>query len=61
MNFDDKIYVAGHRGLVGSAILSQLEKDGYTNLLCRSHKELDLTIQSDVEEFFERERPQYVI
>jgi GDP-L-fucose synthase len=61
MNLDNKIYVAGHRGLVGSAILSQLEKAGFTNLIYRSHEELDLTIQSDVQCFFERERPQYVI
>ena len=61
MHLDDRIYVAGHRGLVGSAILSQLEEAGFTNLIYRSHEELDLTIQSDVGEFFERERPQYVI
>lgn len=60
MHLDDKIYVAGHRGLVGSAILSQLKKAGFTNLIYRSHEDLDLTVQSDVKEFFKRQRPQYV-
>ncbi len=61
MNLDNKIYVAGHQGLVGSAILRQLEKIGFTNLIFRSHEELDLTIQSDVNDFFKLERPKYVI
>jgi len=60
MNKDSKIYVAGHRGLVGSAIVRNLEKRGYTNIICRTHKELDLTRQADVEKFFEEEKPEYV-
>lgn len=61
MNLDEKIYVAGHRGLVGSAITSQLLGAGFTNLVCRAHEELDLTIQSDVAQFFNEQRPDYVI
>ncbi len=56
----DKIYVAGHRGLVGSAIVRNLEKDGYNNLLLRTSKELNLTNQADVNQFFETEKPDYV-
>ncbi len=56
-----KIYVAGHRGLVGSAIVRRLEKEGFTNLVTRTHQELDLTRQSEVEAFFEKEKPAYVI
>jgi len=55
-----KIYVAGHRGMVGSAIVRELEREGYTNLINRTHAELDLTRQTDVEEFFENTRPEYV-
>lgn len=55
-----KIFVAGHRGLVGSAIKRRLEAGGCRNLLLRTHAELDLTRQRDVEEFFSAERPQYV-
>ncbi len=55
-----KIYVAGHRGLAGSAIFRRLQAGGYTNLLCRSHNELDLTDQPKVRAFFESERPEYV-
>lgn len=55
-----KIYVAGHRGMVGSAIVRELERQGYHNLVLRTHKELDLTRQSDVEEFFKAESPEYV-
>jgi GDP-L-fucose synthase len=55
-----KIYVAGHRGLVGSAIVRALQREGYTNLLVRTHKELDLRRQSDVEAFFKSEKPDYV-
>ena len=55
-----KVYVAGHRGLVGSAIMRRLEADGYENILTRTHAELDLTDQRAVSEFFERERPEYV-
>jgi len=57
----DKIYVAGHRGLVGSAIVRQLEERGFTNLLMRTHKELDLTNQAQVQTFFKKEKPDYVI
>jgi len=61
MNLNDKIYIAGHRGLVGSAIVRQLEERGFTNLLMRTHKELDLTNQAQVQTFFEQENPDYVI
>lgn len=60
MNKDAKIYVAGHRGMVGSAILRELQRQGYTNFVLKTHAELDLTRQSQVEEFFEAERPEYV-
>ncbi|MBP3217247.1 MAG: GDP-L-fucose synthase [Lachnospiraceae bacterium] len=60
MEKDAKIYVAGHRGMVGSAIVRQLEKQGYHNLVLRTHKELDLTRQDQVEAFFEKEKPEYV-
>ena len=60
MNLDAKIYVAGHRGLVGSAIVRNLEDKGYTNIICRTHKELDLTNQEAVRVFFEQEKPEYV-
>lgn len=61
MDLKDKIYIAGHRGLVGSAIVRQLESRGFTNLLTRTHKELDLTNQAQVESFFQQEKPDYVI
>lgn len=60
MEKNSKIYVAGHRGLVGSAIVRNLQERGYTNIIGRTHKELDLTRQSDVEKFFEEEKPEYV-
>lgn len=60
MNKDAKIYVAGHTGMVGSAIVRELNKQGYNNIITRSHKELDLTRQLDVEEFFKAEKPEYV-
>lgn len=60
MNKNSKIYVAGHRGLVGSAIVRNLEERGYTNIICRTHKELDLTRQADVEKFFAEEKSEYV-
>ena len=60
MNKDSKIYVAGHRGMVGSAIMRELRKQGYTNIITRSHAELDLTRQEAVESFFAAERPEYV-
>ena len=56
-----KIYVAGHRGLVGSALVRRLKKAGFTNIVTRTHAELDLTRQSDVEAFFAEEKPDYVI
>ena len=61
MDLNDKIYIAGHRGLVGSAIVRQLEERGFTNLLMRTHKELDLTNQAQVQDFFQQEKPDYVI
>jgi len=60
MNREDEIFVAGHAGLVGSAIVRRLRSEGYYNLLLRSHKELDLTRQADVEAFFAQTRPKYV-
>lgn len=60
MKKDSKIYVAGHRGLVGSAIVRNLEANGFTNIITRTHAELDLTNQADVRKFFEEERPEYV-
>lgn len=61
MELSSKIYVAGHRGLVGSAILKNLQGKGYTNLVTRTHKELDLTDSNAVAEFFAVEKPDYVI
>ena len=61
MNKNSKIYIAGHRGLVGSAIVKNLESKGYTNLVYKTHSELDLTNQVAVEEFFKAEKPEYVI
>ncbi|MFI3268100.1 MAG: GDP-L-fucose synthase [Rikenellaceae bacterium] len=55
-----KIYIAGHRGMVGSAILRNLQSKGYTNFVLRTHSELDLTSQEAVNEFFEVEKPEYV-
>jgi GDP-L-fucose synthase len=60
MNKDSKIYVAGHRGMVGSAIIRNLEEKGYINVIGRTSKELDLTRQVEVEKFFEEEKPEYV-
>ena len=56
-----KIYIAGHRGLVGSALVRKLEQEGFTNIITRTHAELDLTRQAEVEKFFETEKPDYVI
>src|SRR5512139_570888 len=61
MQTDSKIYVAGHRGLVGSALMRQLQVRGYHNLVTRTHTELDLTEQAAVREFFSTERPEYVL
>jgi len=60
MNKNDKIYVAGHRGLVGSAIVRNLQTAGYTNFITRTSKELDLTNQFAVQKFFEAKKPDYV-
>ena len=60
MEKDSKIYVAGHRGLVGSAIVRYLKKEGYSNLILRTHGELDLLDQFAVNSFFEKEKPEYV-
>lgn len=60
MEKNSKIYVAGHRGMVGSAIVRELRRQGYDNLVLRTHAELDLTRQADVEAFFAEEKPEYV-
>lgn len=60
MEKNAKIYVAGHCGMVGSAIVRELRKQGYNNLVLRTHSELELCNQKDVQEFFEREKPEYV-
>lgn len=61
MEKQSKIYIAGHSGLVGSAIVNNLISKGYANLVCRTHTELDLTNQQAVEIFFSKEKPEYVI
>ena len=61
MDANDKIYIAGHKGLVGSAIVRQLIARNFTNLCVRDHKELDLTNQDKVQKFFQNEKPDYVI
>lgn len=61
MEKQDKIYVAGHRGLVGSAIVRNLKKKGYGNVIGRTHEELDLLEQQQVRDFFEKERPDHVV
>lgn len=60
MEKNAKIYVAGHRGMVGSAIVRELQRKGYCNIITRTHSELDLTRQDQVEAFFEAEKPEYV-
>ncbi len=60
MQKEDKIYVAGHRGLLGSAIVRKLKENGFENIVTRSHTELDLTNQEQTRRFFEEERPDYV-
>jgi GDP-L-fucose synthase len=60
LNLESKIYVAGHRGLVGSALVKNLQGQGYGNLLTRTHAELNLTDQAQVDAFFQQERPDYV-
>ena len=60
MDKNAKIYVAGHRGMVGSAIVRELHRQGYMNITTRTHAELDLTRQEAVEKFFAEEKPEYV-
>ena len=60
MTKDSKIYIAGHRGLVGSAILQRLQTDGYLNVITKTHQELDLTRQADTEAFFKKEMRDYI-
>ncbi len=60
MEKDSKIYIAGHTGMVGSAIVRKLEQEGYSNLVRRTSQELDLTNQQAVADFFEEESPEYV-
>ena len=57
MNLNEKIYIAGHRGLVGSAIIRELKSRGFTNLLTRTHEQLNLTDQREVNLFFDKEKP----
>jgi len=59
MEKDSKVFVAGHRGMVGSAIVRELERQGYNNIIVRTHKELDLCNQQAVNDFFAAERPEY--
>lgn len=61
MNKTDKIYIAGHRGMVGSAILRKLQQEGFSNFVLRTSKELDLRNQQEVTDFFEAEKPDYVV
>lgn len=60
MQHQDKIYIAGHRGMVGSAVHRKLTREGFTNIVCRTSAELNLTNQVDVANFFEKEKPKYV-
>jgi GDP-L-fucose synthase len=61
MKKTDKIYIAGHNGMVGSAIVRALKQKGFTNLICRTSKELDLRNQAEVEDFFKEEKPQFFV
>ena len=61
MEHNTKIYVAGHTGLIGAAMIPRLKSEGYTNIITRTHKALDLTRQSEVEKFFREEKPSYVV
>jgi GDP-L-fucose synthase len=60
MKKDDKIYVAGHNGMVGSALLCELQRQGFSNVLTKSRSDLDLTRQAEVMDFFSQEKPTYV-
>ena len=60
MNTTDKIYVAGHRGMVGSAIVRKLTEEGFTNIVTKTSSELDLRNQQNVKDFFDNEKPEYV-
>ena len=60
MQLDSKIYVAGHRGMVGSAIVANLKSKGFTNIIFRTSRELNLINQVEVASFFEKEKPEYV-
>lgn len=60
MEINSKIYIAGHTGLVGSSIVRVLKKYGFSNIITKTHKELDLTVENDVKEFFVKEKPEYV-
>ena len=60
MDKNSKIYVAGHRGMVGSAIVRELKRQGYENIITRTHAELDLINQQAVNDFFAAEKPEYV-
>ncbi len=60
MDRKSKIYIAGHKGLVGSAFIKKLKNSGYNNIITKTHLELDLTRQEEVEKFFEKEKPEYV-
>ena len=60
MNSNSKIYIAGHKGLVGSALVKVLKDQGYTNVIGRSRSEMDLTNQEQVEHFFSQDKPEYV-
>ena len=60
MDLSSKIYIAGHRGLVGSAIVRALKKQGYNNFILRTHSELDLLDQKSATDFFKKEKPEYV-
>ena len=58
---ESKIYVAGHRGLIGSALMERMKEKGFRNLICKTHEELNLTKQDEVDAFFEAEKPEYVV
>src|SRR3954462_11638254 len=60
MEKNEKIYIAGHRGMVGSALLRKLQGEGFTNFVLPGSRDLDLRVQADVEQFFQREQPDYV-